>query len=364
MADSRPQLSGLTAPQLISPDFASFSADHVLADGVLEVHLHGSGGATTVGGGPFGSQLIQSLPMDEALLSYLQSTLERLDRLIAIDVVFSGDPTSADVNFYLDREIDTGDGPGITLGIALINHQALRQWWEVVVNGPQLAASPDYQHYAFIHELGHVLGLEHPFDGSDGDSYGGTNPYTSAFPEDTVMAYRAPRGGSWPEWFTDNDLEALVTLWGAEEQLFSDDADTITGQNYSEKLVGAGGDDLIIGRGGNDLLHGGLGQDQLLGGPGDDLLFAGAGNDWLRGGAGNDQLTGGRGADWFTVSGGFDRVMDFRAADGDRLALAAGLGFSLQQQADQLLLHTSLGTMALVGLSLARFDPASQIQIV
>jgi hypothetical protein len=367
MADSRQQLIGLTAQQLISPDFASFSAYHVLADGVLQVHLHGSGGATPVGGGPFGAQLIQALPMDPALQSYLQSTLERLDRLIAVDVAFTADPASADVNLYLDREIESGDpadGPGTTLGIALINHQAVRQWWEVVVDGPQLADRPDYLHYAFIHELGHVLGLEHPFDGSDGDSYGGTNPYASAYPEDTVMAYRMPRGGVWPQWYSDNDLEALVTLWGPEEQLFSDGADIITGQNYSEKLLGAGGDDWIIGRGGNDQLHGGRGQDQLRGGPGDDLLFAGADNDVLRGGAGNDQLTGGRGADLFYVSGGLDRVLDFRASEGDRLALAAGLGFSLQQQADQLQLITALGTTALVGLSLASFDPASQIQIV
>jgi Ca2+-binding RTX toxin-like protein len=363
MADSRLQLDGPTPQQLISPDFASFSSSHVLADRVLQVHLHSAGGAITVGGGPFGAQTIQSLPMDLALQTDLQTILARLDRLIGIDFSLSADPNAAEVSLYLDQEIDTGDS-GNTLGLALINHQQSRQWWEVIINGPALAGRPDYERYAFVHELGHVLGLEHPFDNSDGDSYGGTNPYASAFPEDTVMAYRTPRGGAWPQWFSDNDIEALVTLWGAEQQLFSEAADMIIGQNYSENLAGAGGADTIIGGGGNDTLSGGRGRDQLFGGPGADRLFAGAGNDVLRGGRGDDQLTGGRGADWFYVSAGFDQVMDFRAAEGDRLALAAGLSYGLVEQANQLLLQTALGTTALAGVNLATFDPGSQIVIV
>ena len=66
-----------------------------------------------------------------------------------------------------------------------------------------------------LHEFGHALGLEHPFEAADGDTVNGsTNPWTSAFPEETVMAYRFPLSGEWPEFFTDNDLQALVQIWG------------------------------------------------------------------------------------------------------------------------------------------------------
>ena len=43
-----------------------------------------------------------------------------------------------------------------------------------------------------------------------------TDPWRSAYPEDTVMAYRNPARGFWPEFFTTNDLQALIQIWGAE----------------------------------------------------------------------------------------------------------------------------------------------------
>ena len=43
-----------------------------------------------------------------------------------------------------------------------------------------------------------------------------TDPWLSAYPEDTVMAYRNPASGVWPDFFTSNDLQALIQTWGAE----------------------------------------------------------------------------------------------------------------------------------------------------
>ncbi|MFY8094246.1 MAG: M10 family metallopeptidase C-terminal domain-containing protein [Niveispirillum sp.] len=61
----------------------------------------------------------------------------------------------------------------------------------------------------------------------------------------------------------------------------------------------------------------------ITGGAGNDSLDGQGGNDTLDGGAGADTLTGGAGADRFRLGDG-DQVMDFTAADGDRLDLSGG----------------------------------------
>ena len=45
---------------------------------------------------------------------------------------------------------------------------------------------------------------------NDGDVYLGiTSPWESAFPEETVMAYRNPLKTEWPDFYSNNDLNAL-----------------------------------------------------------------------------------------------------------------------------------------------------------
>jgi Ca2+-binding RTX toxin-like protein len=112
-------------------------------------------------------------------------------------------------------------------------------------------------------------------------------------------------------------------------------------------LNGGAGNDILIGSDGIDLLDGGDGDDRLLGGYGDTLtggagkdVLSGSGNAVLDGGVGDDtliddrgqgRLTGGAGADTFQFdqsSGnrwntyGFSTVLDFNAAEGDRVMLA------------------------------------------
>jgi Ca2+-binding RTX toxin-like protein len=141
----------------------------------------------------------------------------------------------------------------------------------------------------------------------------------------------------------------------------STEADRLRGGTGADAVTGGLGDDTLIGGLGNDTLYGddpadgtataagrdrmfaGIGQDQLYGGARGDRLSGGQDNDTLDGGTGNDTLLGGSGADVFVFrreymwgsdaignplvveSGGQDRIIDFDAAEGDRLRLHTGL---------------------------------------
>lgn len=73
-------------------------------------------------------------------------------------------------------------------------------------------------------------------------------------------------------------------------------------------------------------------DDFLDGGAGDDILYGQQGDDILIGGRGNDLLSGGSGADTFIFGkcDGWDKVLDFNAAEGDKLDFS-DYGLSAQQ---------------------------------
>ncbi|OYU35579.1 calcium-binding protein [Novosphingobium sp. PASSN1] len=109
--------------------------------------------------------------------------------------------------------------------------------------------------------------------------------------------------------------------------------DTLIGGNASNILSGYGGNDILNGLAGADTLYGGRGADRLDGGANNDELNGEAGRDTLIGGAGFDKLTGGADADKFVFAladvagsaknGSFDKIFDFKHAEGDKIDLSA-----------------------------------------
>lgn len=151
----------------------------------------------------------------------------------------------------------------------------------------------------------------------------------------------------------------IATFGGDDTVIALDGNDTVDGGDGNDDLNGNKGEDIVFGgagadwvRGGqgNDLISGGdgddphvngnLGDDRVLGGAGNDTCYGGqgadtvqgeAGDDLLSGDLGNDVLAGGAGADRFAMlaSGGQDWVMDFNAAEGDRIQLAVGQAYTV-----------------------------------
>ena len=69
----------------------------------------------------------------------------------------------------------------------------------------------------FLHELGHAMGLEHPFDDSDGDCLHSDKPWggESTDASVTVMAYKS--SAKPVSFFTDLDLATLQSIHGVAE---------------------------------------------------------------------------------------------------------------------------------------------------
>ena len=171
---------------LIEEEFVTATRLATATDDMLDYYLHTSGGAVTVSGGGFGEQTIQSVSISSSDQAYFDAMVRRLDNVIDLDFRRSSAAAEADVDLFYDTEIEL-DGIK-TLGLAT---SVGDNGWELFVNYPELEFDEAYRRYVVIHEFGHSLGLEHPFEGSDGDVLNDiTDPLLSAYPEDTVMAYR------------------------------------------------------------------------------------------------------------------------------------------------------------------------------
>lgn len=131
--------------------------------------------------------------------------------------------------------------------------------------------------------------------------------------------------------------------------------DWVLGGKDNDSLSGGAGADTVNGNLGNDTVDGGDGADVVRGGQGDDVVSGGAGADLVTGDLGADTLTGGAGADTFYAfpGAGIDRVLDFNAAEGDRIRLDPGESWSAAQVGSDTVITMGAGDqMILVGVQM------------
>jgi serralysin len=203
---------------------------------------------------------------------------------------------------------------------------------------------------------------------------------------DTIFAVRDLGSSGWP--VNSSDSEFLRGEEGNDCIIGSDGFDDIHGNEGNDIAFGGRGNDWVVGGQGSDLLYGGshadivygnmgndtlygdgvrlwseveiAGADTLRGGQGDDSIVGGGGDDWIWGDRGDDTISGGSGADVFHIfaGAGLDRVIDFNAAEGDRVVLEGGPSYVLRQEGGDTVIDLGGGDrMVLVGVNLGSLPP-------
>lgn len=274
-----------------------------------------------------------------------------------------------------DPDINVGavDIPGSTIGwggySASYFGSSFSEWDGYVVYDNTLDLSAEAQVNLLLHEMGHAMGLRHPF-GSD-------SPLPSEFENNryTIMSYTDnPDNGLRSDAVMLYDVFALQDIWGEAEfnegrnvytgartdtvdviwdtggrdKLDASDrfsavtldlragkfstfdalhdvviafgtrieiaaggsgGDTIIGNAKNNKLTGNDGVDSLRGLGGDDTLLGGSGNDSLLGNSGRDVLVGGSGDDTIQGGQGRDVIKGMTGTDTLLGNAGRDKFV-------------------------------------------------------
>ena len=169
--------------------------------------------------------------------------------------------------------------------------------------------------------------------------------------------------------------DSLAGLHGSDTLRGGLGNDTISDNSGPDRIEGGDGDDLITtgnvslpfppggpppgiadGNAGADTLIGFNHQEWFRGGQGNDSLSSGGGDDFLSGDKGNDTISGGAGADIFhSFSGaGLDRILDFNAAEGDRVQLATGTSYTVSQVGADTVVDLGGGdTVVLVGVQMS-----------
>ena len=144
----------------------------------------------------------KSLGLDRSYIQYMVDTVDRLDDVIDLDftLVSKNNRSMSDIDLRL---VDY-DGQDY-MGLAYLDSDLSREWTFLkIVDYSSEGVSENSNKNTFIHEFGHALGLAEPGYDDRWDQ------------DDTAMSYNEGDIG-WQIWYTESDLNALIYLWGVED---------------------------------------------------------------------------------------------------------------------------------------------------
>ena len=143
----------------------------------------------------------------------IRESTYRASSILNVSVIETQERELADVIIYVAKK-DQQDYLSGSIGESVmeisVSHNSGRNGQDGKYVGEHNDWSKSTWRNIFLHELGHFLGLEHPWDKDDGDwaVSNWSDPHAS-----TRMGYNEHLDGGF-SWFSDLDVEALEYIWG------------------------------------------------------------------------------------------------------------------------------------------------------
>ena len=161
--------------ELLSPQYYGFTYP-ILSDNVVKTFIHKS-----------------CEPK-----AFIRDMLSFTENLIGIDFKAVKKQRKAELKFF---EIPLIANEPTYVGLAVPYVSPIGNKWDIYVKTNPVSS----KQWIYLHEFGHFLGMEHPFDDND------TDVWYDEITNDTVMSYNYQPSSYW--WFRKADIDTITGMW-------------------------------------------------------------------------------------------------------------------------------------------------------